>query len=116
MEEKSIWFSRWIGGYKALAYLIKVKEMPFLETVKTIMGNAAVQPPIRASTPPKKEPPRALLLPQANPNTNCIVSYLTGRGIDWEIIHWCIQSGRRYESYPHHNVVFVGLDKYSKPR
>ncbi len=113
---KWYWFSRGIGGYNALDYLIKVKEMPFLEAVETIMGNAAVRPPIRANTPPKKEQPRVLLLPQATPNTNRIVSYLAGRGIDREIIQWCIQTGRLYESYPHHNVVFVGLDKYSKPR
>lgn len=62
---KWYWFSRGIGGYNALDYLIKVKEMPFLEAVETIMGRSAVQPPIRASTP-KKEQPKVLLLPQAN--------------------------------------------------
>ena len=113
---KWYWFSRGIGGYNALDYLIKVKEMPFLEAVETIMGHSAVQPPIRASTPTKKESPRVLLLPQANPNTDRIVSYLSGRGIDREIVQWCIQTGRLYESYPHHNVVFVGLDKYNKAR
>ena len=109
------WFSRGIGGYNALDYLIKVKEMPFTEAVETIMGHSAVQPPIRASTP-KQKPQKVLLLPQANPNTDRIISYLTGRGIDREIIQWCIQTGRLYESYPHHNVVFVGLDKYNKAR
>lgn len=113
---KWYWFSRGIGGYNALDYLIKVKEMPFLEAVETIMDHSAVQPPIRASTPTKKESPRVLLLPQANPNTDRIVSYLSGRGIDREIVQWCIQTGRLYESYPHHNVVFVGLDKYNKAR
>ena len=113
---KWYWFSRGIGGYNALGYLIKVKEMPFTEAVETIMGHAAVQPPIRASTPTKKEQPRVLLLPQANPNADRIVSYLAGRGIDREIIQWCIQTGRLYESYPHHNVVFVGLDKYNNAR
>lgn len=28
----------------------------------------------------------------------------------------CIRSGRLYESYPHHNVVFVGKDKDGQPR
>ena len=42
---KWCWFSRGIGGYSALDYLIKVKEMPFTEAVETIMGNVAVSPP-----------------------------------------------------------------------
>lgn len=113
---KWYWFSRGIGGYNALDYLIKVKEMPFMEAVEIIMGYAAVQPPIRASTAPKKEQPKVLLLPHANPNTDRVISYLAGRGIDREIIQWCIQTGRLYESYPYHNVVFVGLDKYNKVR
>lgn len=113
---KWYWFSRGIGGYNALDYLIKVKEIPFMEAVETIMGRAAVQSPIRASTTPEKERPKVLLLPHANPNTDRVISYLAGRGIDREIIQWCIQTGRLYESYPHHNVVFVGLDKYNKAR
>lgn len=113
---KWYWFSRGIGGYNALDYLIKVKEIPFMEAVETIMGRAAVQSPIRASTTPEKERPKVLLLPHANPNTDRVISYLAGRGIDREIIQWCIQTGRLYESYSHHNVVFVGLDKYNKAR
>ena len=35
---KWCWFSRGIGGYSALDYLIKVKEMPFMQAVETIMG------------------------------------------------------------------------------
>ncbi|MEI2987491.1 MAG: hypothetical protein V8T22_00260 [Oscillospiraceae bacterium] len=42
---KWCWFSRGIGGYSALDYLIKVKEMPFTQAVETIMGNVAVSPP-----------------------------------------------------------------------
>lgn len=41
---KWCWFSRGIGGYSALDYLIKVKEMPFTQAVETIMGNVAVLP------------------------------------------------------------------------
>ena len=112
---KWFWFSRGIGGYSALDYLIKVKEMPFMDAVETIVGQAAVQPPVRASTP-KKETPKVLLLPKANHCATHAVSYLAGRGIDHELIDYCIRTGRLYESYPHHNVVFVGLDRYGKPR
>ena len=73
---KWYWFSRGIGGYNALDYLIKVKEIPFMEAVETIMGRTTVQQPIRASAAPKKEPPKVLLLPHTNPNTDRVISYL----------------------------------------
>ena len=43
---KWCWFSRGIGGTSALDYLIKVKDVPFLEAVERITGQAAVQPPV----------------------------------------------------------------------
>lgn len=62
---KWYWFSRGIGGYTALDYLIKVKEMPFMEAVETIMGRSALLPPVVINTP-KKEKPKVVLLPQAS--------------------------------------------------
>lgn len=112
---KWYWFSRGIGGYTALDYLIKVKEMPFMEAVETIMGRSALLPPVVINTP-KKEKPKVVLLPQASRCATHAVNYLIRRGIDPELIDYCISTGRLYESYPHHNVVFVGLDKYNKPR
>lgn len=112
---KWYWFSRGIGGYTALDYLIKVKEMPFMEAVETIMGRSALLPPVVINTP-KKEKPKVVLLPQASRCATHAVNYLIRRGIDPELINYCISTGRLYESYPHHNVVFVGLDKYNKPR
>ena len=41
---KWCWFSRGIGGYSALDYLIKVKEIPFTQAVETIMGNLSAAP------------------------------------------------------------------------
>ena len=112
---KWCWFSRGVGGKTALDYLIKVNGYSFLEAVERITGQAAVQPPVFASAP-KKEKPKVLLLPQANRRATRAVSYLQHRGIDTEMIDFCISTGRLYESYPHHNVVFLGLDKYGKPR
>ena len=112
---KWCWFSRGIGGYSALDYLIKVKEMPFLQAVETIMENLSAAPP--AFVPAPKTPKeKALLLPQANRSATHAVEYLHRRGIDYELIDFCIQTGRLYESYPYHNVVFVGMDTDGKPR
>ena len=110
---KWYWFSRGFGGYNALDYLIKVKEVPFMEAVERITGQVAYQP--RQSTPEPKKP-KVLLLPQASPSTSRVHAYLRSRGIDSGLIDFCIQTGRLYESTPHHNAVFVGLDRYNKPR
>ena len=140
---KWCWFSRGIGGYSALDYLIKVKEMPFTQAVETIMGNVAVLPPTYSPAPSKPKE-KVLLLPKANRalisqvhygkkgfmldtghylHTNLdlqtqdeAVEYLHGRGIDYELIDFCISTGRLYESYPHYNAVFVGQDLDGKPR
>lgn len=112
---KWCWFSRGIGGYSALDYLIKVKEMPFTQAVETIMGNLSAAPP--AFTPAPKAPKeKVLLLPQTNRNATHAIEYLHRRGIDYELIDFCIQTGRLYESSSYHNVVFVGMDADGKPR
>ena len=112
---KWCWFSRGIGGYSALDYLIKVKEMPFTQAVETIMGNLSAAPP--AFVPAPKAPKeKVLLLPQVNRCATHAVEYLHRRGIDYELIDFCIKTGRLYESYPYHNVVFVGMDADGKPR
>ena len=112
---KWCWFSRGIGGRTALDYLIKVKEVPFTDAVERIVGRAAERPPISY---PRQQPERTktLLLPQASRCATHAVEYLHSRGIDYELIDFCIRSGRLYESYPHHNVVFVGKDNDGQPR
>ena len=112
---KWFWFSRGFGGYSALDYLHKVRGMPFVQVVELLSGQAALTPPV-AKQPPKPRKEKVLLMPQRCSDPAQAVAYLTGRGIDREIIDLCLQTGRLYESYPHHNVVFVGMDRYGKPR
>ena len=106
---KWFWHSHGFGGRSALDYLIKVKELPFIEAVEVITGQAAAMPPVFVS-PPKPEQPKTLLLPQASRSTARVTRYLAGRGIDRELIDYCIQTGRLFESEPYHNAVFVGKD------
>ena len=114
---KWCWFSRGIGGYSALDYLIKVNGYSFLEAMETISGRAAIPPPSFVPAP-KEEKPKHLLLPQAAPDNRAMMAYLKGRGIDQEILDYCVQTGRIYESRNkgHSNVVFVGFDKDGKAR
>lgn len=111
---KWYWFSRGIGGRSALDYLIKVKEIPFTEAVSMILGKAAMLPPMKAE--PASPKPKTLVLPPRSSGNTQAVSYLMGRGIDKEVIDFCIQTGRLYESAPYHNVVFVGMDAGGKAK
>ena len=112
---KWYWFSRGFGGYNALDYLVKVKDVPFLEAVERIIGVAAYTPPTTTGTEKTKKP-KVLLLPKVSRCATHAYNYLRSRGIDSELIDYCFQTGRIYESLPYHNVVFVGLDRYNKPR
>ena len=114
---KWCWFSRGIGGYSALDYLIKVKGCSFMEAMEAVVGRAAIPPPSRAPAP-REEKPKHLLLPPPAPDNRAMLQYLAGRGIDQEILDYCVQTGRIYESRNkgHGNVVFVGFDKTGKAR
>lgn len=111
---KWMWWSRGIGGRSALDYLIKVKDYTFLEAVQTIVGQAALQQPVYL--PAEKTTEKKLLLPKPYRYQNYVVSYLQQRGIDTDIIDFCLQTGRVYESQNYHNAVFVGRDKEGTPR
>ena len=97
---KWMWWSRGIGGRSALDYLIKVKGYDFVEAVQTIAGQAAIQPPFSVDTEKKTE--RKLILPKPYLNERYAVSYLERRGIDREIIQFCVETGRIYESERYH--------------
>ena len=111
---KWMWWSRGIGGRSALDYLIKVRDYSFMEAVETLAGQAAVQPPVYS--PAEKTTEKKLLLPEPYRYQTYVVSYLRRRGIDPEIIEFCLQTGRIYESRNYHNAVFVGRDGDGNPR
>lgn len=106
---KWMWWSRGIGGRTALDYLIKVKELSFIEAVETIMGNCVVTAPVY-ETESRSYEKQPLLLPQKSPTSEVVTQYLFGRGIDYEIINECLDKELIIESLPYHNVVFIGYD------
>ena len=111
---KWMWWSQGVGGRSALDYLIKVRDYSFMEAVELIAGQEAIQPPVALPTEKTKE--KKLLLPRENHYLTNVVSYLKGRGIDTELIEFCIKTGRVYESEYYHNAVFVGMDQAGKPK
>lgn len=112
---KWMWWSRGIGGRNALDYLIKVKGLGFLEAVETIVGHTAFQAPVYEKPQPENEN-KPLLLPDKCASNKVITEYLFGRGIDFEIINYCIANGLIFESLPYHNIVFVGFDENREPK
>ena len=111
---KWMWWSRGFGGASALDYLIKVKDIPFTEAMKMILKTEAEQPPF--SFAPKIGKAKRLLLPEKAKENHVVLRYLTGRGIDREILGKCIDEGLLYESLPSHSAVFLGLDENKKAR
>ena len=112
---KWMWWSRGIGGRNALDYLVKVRGMGFLEAVETIVGYTAITTPVYEKTE-TKAPDQPLLLPKKNANSNMVSMYLFERGIDYEIINYCLANDLIYESLPYHNAVFVGYDEKNEPK
>ena len=111
---KWMWWSRGIGGKSALDYLIKVRGMDFVGAVQTIMGNGSVSFPTCKNIKSYEEQP--LLLPQKSPTTEVVFDYLFGRGIDYEIISYCLEQELIIESLPYHNAVFIGYDENKEPK
>lgn len=107
---KWMWWSRGIGGKSALDYLIKVKGLDFVEAVETIMGQCAVSAPVYEKESRSYEN-QQLLLPQKSPSNDVVTQYLFSRGIDYEIINYCLDKELIIESLPYHNVVFIGYDE-----
>lgn len=105
------WWSHGIGGRTALDYLIKVQGMTFPEAVTRLAGETPdFSPafPVERKAKPAEE--RIFALPEKNDNNRRVFAYLSGRGIDGEILRECMRTGLLYEAKEYHNCVFVGYD------
>lgn len=111
---KWMWWSRGFGGKSALDYLIKVRGMSFPKAVEAIMGNGSVSYNRPEKVSSYENQP--LLLPEKSPSSDVVVEYLFSRGIDYEIINYCLDNELIMESLPYHNVVFIGYDEERKPK
>ena len=110
---KWYWWSRGFGGNNALEYLIKVCGMALPEAVSLInslngIAEVSIQKPQETTT--QKKNARMLELPEKHVDTRRVFSYLKSRGIDVEIINYCIKQQQLYEDAKYHNCVFVGFE------
>ena len=111
---KWYWFSQGFGGYSALDYLIKVKNYSFLEALKEL-SNCIKNVKIKYEQLQERKDIE-FKLPERNSNNDIVIKYLTGRGIDKDIISECIDNDLIYEEKFTHNVVFIGYDRFNKGR
>ena len=111
------WWSRGFGGRSALDYLVKVKELPFQDAVRTLSGDAPalVQTSTVAQSAPQisqeQSEQKTLRLPPESKDRCRVVAYLSKtRGIDREVIAHCLRKRILYEDANHHNAVFLGYE------
>lgn len=110
------WF-RWstgVGGVSALDYLVKVRDMGFVDAVLHLCDCMRFEP-LKQQFTPKPPPKPTFVLPKPNQNNDRVIEYLAQRGIGSMILRYCIQTGRLYED-ERHNCCFVGLDPRGVPR
>lgn len=88
-----------------------------MEAAELMLDQMRIKPLSHVPMPEQEEPKeKKLLLPEPYRYQEYVTSYLRRRGIDEEIIEFCLKTGRIYESAYHHNTVFVGMDKDRVPR
>lgn len=107
-----MWWSRGFGGYSAFDYLVKVREMDFVEAVELLVGERARLPPkpFNQSKEKKSKEKKPLLLSEKSPTNYAVIQYLCSRGIDKQIIEDCIQQGFIYESLPYHTAAVFPVE------
>ena len=106
-------WSRGYGGVSALDYLVKVREMSFVDAVQHLCDCLHFDPPAKVYT--QKPSQRPMFTP---PKPNCdndrVIDYLMRRGIGVPLLRFCVNTGRLYED-ERHNCCFVGFDPQGVP-
>ena len=113
---KWYWWSRSIGGRSALDYLVAVEGWEFRKAALHILELERI--PLAETAPNPSQSTKTKIpfcLPKKAKESTRAIAYLMQRGIDRDIIDYFVSKGLIYESYPHHNAVFVGLSENGEP-
>ena len=109
------YFKGGIGGKNAIDFLIKYKGLNYIDALNFLIEKTKISSPVYVIETYKAKP-KELILPDKNINNNRVISYLKSRGIDEEIIDYCIKNNLIYEEQHYHNVVFLGYDDNKIPK
>ena len=113
---KWYWWSRSIGAKSALDYLVAVEGWEFRKAALHILELERI--PLAETAPKPSQSTKTKIpfcLPKKAKESTRAIAYLMQRGIDRDIIDYFVSKGLIYESYPHHNTVFVGLSESGEP-
>lgn len=101
-------FSTNEAGKTALDYLMKVENMTLQEAVNSVLNKE-----ITTYIKPKNEcnnVVKRLIIPERAASNKEVIQYLKNRGIDEDIINYCINNKLLYQENKTNNVVFLGYD------
>lgn len=101
-------FSTNEAGKTALDYLMKVEKMTLQEAVSSVL-NRDITTYIRNESTNNNEPKR-LVIPEKATTNKVVIEYLKNRGIDEDIISYCIENNLIYQENKTNNAVFLGYD------
>lgn len=108
------WFTKGVGGKSAIDYLMKVRNFTFINAVQTVLGNIRTQTPVKYEQQEKNKE-KHLKIPVKAINNDRAINYLLSRGIDKEIIKYCIENKLLYQEEKTNNVVFIGYNNDNIP-
>ena len=101
-------FSTNEGGKTALDYLIKVEGYSLQEAARIILNNQNIE--IKHVPKIENKVEKFIVIPIRNSDNKIVIDYLINRGIDEEIIKYCIDKNLLYQEQKTNNVVFIGYD------
>ena len=108
------WFTKGVGGKSAIDYLMKVRNFTFINAVQTVLGNIRTQTPVKYEQQERNKE-KHLKIPVKAINNDRAINYLLSRGIDKEIIKYCIENKLLYQEEKTNNVVFIGYNNDNIP-
>ena len=106
---KWFWFSRGFGGSTALDYLVKVRNMNFIDAVNCVNGVAEMPSFSTARKQPVKKYDH-ICLPRFNFECKTVKPYLLSRGIDEGIVDYFIRKRQIAEADKNGYALFFGKD------
>ena len=109
------WCSRGFGGKNAIDFIMKTKNMRFIDAANLLLDQMNLKQPIVIDKTIKSKE-KHIIIPEKNSASNNVFLYLKSRGIDEEIIKKCIEKNLIYEEKHYHNAVFVGYDELGNIR
>ena len=106
---KWFWFSRGFGGATALDYLVKVRNMDFIDAVRCVNGVAELPSFSHVRKQPVKKYDH-ICLPHFNFECKTVKPYLVSRGIDEGIVDYFIRKRQIAEDDRRGYALFFGKD------